>query len=183
MKKNKPVQGLPETLIIAGLARSGKDTAAYLICEKFGYVKFNLSDVLAEELERRGEQVTKEAMAGLGDELRAKEGMGIVARMLAAKIPAGGKVVITGARSPEEVAYIKSVRTGAKVVEIYAEGEKRFARRSNADPAERGKFFARDSADEKNKGLKTVLAGADIRIANNSSMSELRKKIMGINLA
>lgn len=183
MNKNKNAHGLPDTLIIAGLARSGKDTAAGLICEKFGYRKFNLSDVLALELKRRGEPVTKEGMAGLGDELRAKHGMDIVARMTIENVPTGGKVVITGARSPEEVAYIKSVRPGAKVVEIYAGKEKRFARRSSADAAEKSAFFARDKTDAANKGMEKVLENADIRVANNSSIRELNEKIRGILLS
>ncbi|MBU0662668.1 MAG: AAA family ATPase [Candidatus Diapherotrites archaeon] len=165
------------TIIVVGLARSGKDTAAEMLAEMLGCAKYNLSDVLADELKAQGKSVDKEALARLGDEMRAKHGMAIVAERLMERIPKNKDAVISGARSEGEVEHIKRERNGAVVLEVYAEEDARFARRSGRDPEERERFFARDKADIEKKGLKKVLEGADFRVVNNSSMDELRKEL------
>lgn len=166
-----------KTVVVVGLARSGKDTAAGMIAEKLGCRKYALSGILAEELRRRKTAATKSNMSELGDELRKRFGMAIVAEKLMERIPGSGSAVISGARSAEEIEHIKRKRPGAVVLEVFAERERRFGRRSGVDPKQRAKFFGRDDADIGNKGLRKVLENADFRISNNSSKGELRRRI------
>jgi len=167
------------TVMVVGLARSGKDTAANIIAEKMGCKKFVLSDILAAELKKRNIKITKKRMSEIGEGMRKEHGMAIVAEKLMKKISPGESAVISGARSVEEVEYIKSMRQGTVVLEIFAGKEERFVRRSGADSQGRKEFFERDRGDIEGKGLKKVLENANFRILNNSSMGELRTKIVG----
>lgn len=161
-------------LAITGLARSGKDTAAKYISEKYGFKWFDFSrDVLLDELKRRKQPLTKENMSSLGDELRKKYGQDALAQKLAEKIKKSGasKVVASGVRSPEEAECLKKNAERFVLVKIAADTKKRIKRSGNA------KLMARDEQDIKGKGMSKVLEMADINIENNGTVEELYQKI------
>ncbi|MFH1545422.1 MAG: AAA family ATPase [archaeon] len=167
-------------IIVVGLARSGKDTVAEFIERDYGLKKFVLSDVLAEELRKRGRKVSKKGMVELGDELRKKHGMDIVARKLYKKIiksKSKKDVLIVGARSIEEVNYFRKRMKKIFIVKIETPLKERFSRRSSLDPSTLKEFRKRDLIDKKNKGMEKVLSKADYIIKNNSGKMELHKKI------
>ncbi len=164
-------------IILTGLARSGKDTVADYLAQKYGYRKYVLSDILAELLRGAGKEATKPNMAMLGDELREKEGMEAVGRRLMDKIKERDRVVIVGARSMEEVDFIKRKLNGAILVRVNSLAGERFKRRSYNDPNTAEEFFERDDIDLKNKGFEKVLKNADFILENNSTLWELHKKI------
>ncbi|AJF59666.1 MAG: AAA family ATPase [Candidatus Diapherotrites archaeon] len=164
-------------LIVVGLARSGKDSVADYLAERHGFSKYVLSDVLAEELERRNEIASKENMNLLGDELRAKHGMAVIAERLLKKIREKGNLAIVGPRSIEEILAIRKKFPEAKIIEVRAAPEKRFERRSPLDPVEEKKFFERDSNDLEKKGLRKVLNKKDFLIENRGDLKGLHLKI------
>ncbi len=165
-------------IIVVGLARSGKDTFADYLVEKYGFSKFVFSDMLAEELVKRGEEVTKENMSRLGNELRAKEGMDAVAKRLVEKLKGVGnnKLVLVGPRSVEEVNYVKGKLGKVIVVETYAKKESRFKRRSDKDPGKEKEFFGRDEGDIETKGLGEVLKMTDRILENKGSLKDFYMK-------
>jgi len=163
-------------LIIAltGLARSGKDTAAKYISEKYGFRWFDFSrDVLAGELKNRGVALTKDNMSSIGDELRKKYGQDILAQRLVEKIKKSGakSAVVSGVRSPQEVYYLKSHSERFLMIKLIADPNKRIRRSDNAD------ISSRDERDIKNKGLAKVLEMADATIENNGTVEDLYRKI------
>ncbi|MBU4246433.1 MAG: AAA family ATPase [Nanoarchaeota archaeon] len=161
-------------IAITGLARSGKDTAAKYISEKYGFVWFDFSrDVLAGELKKHELPLTKENMSAAGDKLRKKYGQDALAQRLVEKIKESGakSVIISGVRSPEEAIYLKSNSEIFMLINLVADANKRIKRSGNAD------IERRDEQDIKNKGLAKVLEMADITIENNSTVNELYKKI------
>jgi len=167
------------TIIVVGLARSGKDTFADYLVEKYGFSKLVFSDMLAEELEKRGEKATKENMSRLGDELRREEGMDAVAKRLvekAGKIK-NEKLVLVGPRSVEEVNYVKKALGKAVVVETYAKDTSRFGRRGETDPQSETGFFGRDKGDIDRKGLGEVLKMTDRIVENNKDLRSFHMKI------
>ncbi len=164
-------------LALAGLARSGKDTAAKYISGKYGLKWFDFSrDILLEELKARNLKPTKENMSALGDELRKKHGPDALAQRLVEKIKESGakSVVVSGVRSPEEAGYLKSHSERFLLIKLVSETDKRIKRSGNAD------IGARDECDIKNKGLANVLEMADTTIENNSTVDELYRKIDGV---
>lgn len=165
-------------ICLTSLARAGKDTFADYLVDHYGFVKLNLSDVLKEELLRQGLEPNKENMSLLGDTWRQKYGMDVVMRKTLENAKKCSNVVITGARSVEEITYLKSNAKDVVVISIKADAKIRFMRKNNDDKQSWSEFFARDQRDIENKGLSKVLGMADYAMTNNfSSKEEFYKEI------
>lgn len=165
-------------IIITGLARSGKDTVANMLKEK-DYAVFVFSDCLFDEVRKRNLELTKMNMSQVGDELRKERGMDVVAQLVfdKAKNANSEKAVFVGARSLEEVEYLKKNLEKCILVRVVAESDRRFDRKNSQDAQNRDEFFARDERDVKNKGLGKVIESADEEIENNSDFEALKKDV------
>ena len=164
-------------IILTGLARSGKSfSASYLKSRGFNSLVF--SGILAKECEKKGLKPTKMNLSLVGDELRKKLGMGALGRLILKKIKSDKEdYILDGSRSVEEIEEIKKRYPNAKLVFIDALPDIRFSRRNEKDPKDKKTFFSRDEIDIKNKGLGKVINMADIRVENNGSAEELKKKL------
>jgi len=163
-------------VVIVGLARSGKDTVADYIAQKYGYAKYTFSDVLKEMLEEKGIPPKKKKMIELGDMLRGQSGMDIVARLLDKKIREEDNLLLVGPRSIEEIEYFRMKFPDLKVVKVVARTNQRFQRKSELDPNEKGEFYDRDAIDLENKGFSKVIEAADYQINNFSTTDDLYKE-------
>src|SRR3989344_921020 len=159
-------------IIIVGLARAGKDTAADYISEKYGYSKYTFSSVLGEMIGKRGEEATKGKMIKLGDMVRKKMGMDAVAKMLDKKVLEKDNVLLVGPRSPEEIEYFRKKFPNLLVVRIVAKDEERYERKSELDPKGKREFFGRDEQDLVSKGFQKALDGAKFEIKNTSTQEK-----------
>ena len=164
---------IEKAILIVGLARTGKDTAANYLVQKHGYVSITFSDLLGEELVRRGKPNTKMNQAELGDELRAKDGMDAVAKLGMEKAETHSKVVFVGARSVEEIELVKQNSKLTRVIKLESSLENRSSRKGDRTDADQQTLKKRDFIDIENKGLGKVLEIADITICNNNSKEEL----------
>ena len=162
---------------ITGLARSGKNTAAEYLSSLYGFKVFTPSDVIKTELMRRGIVISKENISKLGDLMREEFGRNVIAVKTLEKASNFPKVAITGIRSPEEVKYFRYEADKFYLLCIEAKEDKRFSRRSKADPQFRSAFFERDNRDIENKGLGKVIEKADYVIKNNHTKNNLYKKV------
>ena len=163
-------------IILTGLARSGKDTFADFLEKDFGFKKLVFSDFLKAEVAKRGLEISKENLAIVGDGLRKKDGMSVVARLLWDNAKNFEKVVASGCRSVEEIEFLKRRCKNAVLVCVKAKASERFERKLESDPQNSRDFFARDEMDIQNKGLDKVIELADITIENNSTLEDLKKK-------
>ena len=161
---------------LTGPAQAGKDTVADYIVENYGFKKVSFSDILDEELKKRGLEITKMNRSKLGDDLRKKGGMGVLAEILLKRIDSPD-VVIPNFRSPEEVVYIRSKTSGFHLILIETDAKKRYERRSNIDPDNFEEFVARDERDFKNKGMESVFIMADHSLHNDGNLEELHEQI------
>lgn len=162
---------------ITALARAGKDTFADYLVSNYGFVKLNMSDVLKEELIKKGKEPNKLNMSLLGDEWRAKFGNDIVIRRILEKAQSHRNVVITGIRSPEEAEYLKVAAQNFFLVAVEASQDVRYDRRNKLDPQRRVEFFSRDQIDIEHKGLGEVMAIADYRVSNESTLEDYQRRI------
>lgn len=171
---NVPKTPLKAKMIIGvtALARAGKDTFALYLKEKYGFQTLNMSDVLADELARRGMEPTKDNRSLLGDEWRKQHGMDIVIRKTLEKAQAYDNVVITGVRSVEEVDFLRNNSKGFCLVAVVADQDIRFSRIGSLDPETPEAFTARDERDVKNKGLGKVIGAAEHTLTNNYTIHE-----------
>lgn len=161
---------------LTGFARSGKDTVASYLVKNYGFKAFAFSDIIIEHLKKMNREVTKENMSLLGDELRKEFGNDVMAQFLWERVKNFDKIVITGFRSPAEVAFFKA-KTRCILIYVEADAEIRFRRRTAEDPETKKAFFERDERDKKNKGLDVVIDEADYTLENNGTKEELYRRV------
>jgi len=166
------------SIVLAGLARSGKDTAADFLVKKFKFKKYVMSDFIKEELKKKRLPQTKEMLSFYGDKLRKWKGMDAVAKMVYRKIGKKRNCIITGARSPEEIEFFKKKLSNVFVVAVNAPLQKRFKRQQAIKRINLRKFRERDERDKKKKGLNKAINKADFVLQNNSTKKVLQQKIL-----
>ena len=169
-------------IAFTGFARSGKDTAADYVAEKYGFEKIVMSDWLTEKLARQGREDTKINHALIGKELRDEFGSDIVAKKVFEKAQKNGfeKILVVGPRSVSEIEFFKKNIPNFVLIAIESAKGKRFGRRSNKDEQTKESFFKRDKYDSEKFELGKVIGLADHIIENNSTIDEFQKAIDGL---
>jgi len=166
---------------LTGTNGAGKgEVAAYFVRKGFAYR--SLSDVLREELARRGEAVSRDGLIRIGNELRAAQGADILARRVMAEI--SGPSVIDSIRNPEEIAYLRT-RPGFVLLAVDAPVEVRYerVRERGRDESARtlDQFIAkeREELDGSPTGqrLRRCMELADAVIRNDGTLEELFRKL------
>ncbi len=149
-------EGSSDVITLAGYPRSGKDTVAGML-ERYGYRKVVFSELLRERfVKEKGREPTKMDLAEYGKELRERYGRGAVAELLRG---IEGKVVLVGARSPEEV----------RGVLVWVEADEDVRR-------ERGAKKERDEI-ERSFGIEELRKRADYVLYNNGTLEELEEQV------
>src|SRR5262245_22052440 len=111
---------------LTGKNAAGKgEVAQYLQRKSFYY--YSLSDVIREEIRRRGEEPTRERLIIVGNELRQRHGANILAERILAKIEDDKHYIIDSIRNPAEVDAFRAAKH-FKLIRIEAPAEIRFQR-------------------------------------------------------
>ncbi len=169
---------------LTGKNGSGKGEAARFLTES-GYEYYSLSDILREELTARGQQVTRERLISIGNELRAAHGAGALAERTLAKLGAEAHAVVDSIRNPFEVEALRR-RRDFHLLSIDAEPEVRFervkARRREGDPDTYEAFLeveAREAQtpDPTTQQMNRTAEMADAVVFNNGTVEELRDQV------
>lgn len=163
---------------------AGKGEAAeYLKKKSFYYL--SLSDVIREELEKQGKEITRENLIEKGNQLREKLGAGALGRITAEKVQEDKNYVIDSIRTPAEVEELQKLK-GFFLVHITAPARIRFERmkqrnREN-DPDSYEKFLEFEQKELENKektkqNLKQTFLMAKKQIRNDETLGEVYKKL------
>jgi dephospho-CoA kinase len=168
---------------LTGKRGSGKDTMADYLKAKYGFrVLTYTNDVLAPILKGQGKEVTRENLIALALNLRASGGKHIITKLLCEKIEARGLWAVSGVRYPEEVDYFKEKFGRAFVlVEVCCHIEKRHERvvkrgTKGEGHMTMGEFMAIEEK-ETEKVINDTIKLAALRIENNGSVNDFRRKI------
>jgi len=168
-----------KVIAISGMPGAGKGVASEA-GKSLGFEVFVLGDVIREETERRGIEPTPKNMGNVMLELRANEGVAVVAKRLLPKIESVGSstVIVEGVRSMHELQELQS-KYEAITVAIHASPRTRFqrllSRKRSDDPKTWEVFFERDSR-ELNVGLGHVIALADLVLINEGTIVDLQSE-------
>lgn len=173
----------------------GKASMAKLLVEK-GFIPLVFSDVINEELIKRGIPITRKSQQDFGNELRETFGAGEIARRLIARIEKassetavsekkGKNYVLDGIRNPGEVEVLRQSKDFF-LIAIESSQENRFKRiierNMDRDPKTWEEFLAADSRDfddgtEHGLQIKKCMKLADYTIENNGSFDDFKNKI------
>jgi len=160
---------------------SGKDVVREVFRE-LGFPIVVMGDEVRAEAERKGLPPTPENLGKIMLQLRAKEGVGVLAKRCLPKIQALNSrvVVVDGIRSLDEVAEFKKTYPGLRIVAVHASPKTRFERllkRNRSDDPKNWKTFNKRDMRELSVGLGNVIATADIMAVNEGTMEDFKQKI------
>src|SRR5262245_37132530 len=170
---------------VAGLYASGKGEAVQFLVAR-SFAAFSLSDVIREELARRGERESRERMIEVGNALRAAGGAGALAERLLPRLQRDRNTVIDSIRHPAEVEVLRRVSSRFRLIWIDAAEEERLtrirARARDGDPGsleELRRLEGRElgGADASGQQLLAVRALADDVLVNDGSLAQLHEQL------
>ena len=173
---------------IGGTNGSGKDTVGHLLADKYGYFFVSVTDLLRDELARRGLPPAREHMRELSAEWRRENGLGVLVdkamELYAGQVHEYTGIVMASLRNSGEVEHVHEL--GGTVIWVDADPKVRYERvqknsaaRGEARAVDDRKSFDDFLADEEVEMHHTgdratldmagVKAGADITITNDGS--------------
>lgn len=171
-------------LAIVGLPGSGKTTAIEAIVD-LGIV-VTMGDVVRNEAKRRNIESSGSNLGKIAEELRKKDGPGIIAKKCVDLIikKKDNIIFIDGIRSLAEVSIFRKFWK-FPIIAIIVDEKKRlrrlFKRFRSDDPKDLEELKERDNRELK-FGLDEVIEEADYKINNNSTVDDLKKKVREVVL-
>lgn len=169
---------------LVGLIGSGKDVVSNILCEKYGFEKIVMGDIVREFATKLGRTHSRDDLQRTQKEYREKYGDEFFGKEVVKKIKENrwSKVVINGIRIPEDVKVPKrEFGDDMVVVLIDAEPRLRFERlrkRKRVGDPDTFKEFQRQEENEKKLfNFKGVLKYVDYIIDNNSTLEELERNV------
>jgi len=175
---------------LTGKNGSGKGEVARFLKER-GFEYLSLSDVLREEVKRRGKSLTRAQLILAGNELRKKFGPDILAKRVLEHIDTDKNYVIDSIRHPSEAKALKS-RNGFVLLNITASPRIRFERlkkrRRESDPKTFREFVKLEQTEAKSsiksdQQLNQTLKLADHTVSNTGTLEAFQSKITKIVMA
>ncbi len=163
---------------------AGKDKVAHYLVEhhEFGY--FSLSDILREELKKKGLPITRENLIAEGNAQRQAKGAGVLAERALAELEGVKAGVVVSIRNPGEVSTLRK-RDDFILVAVDAPVQLRYERakaRSRSDDAKTLEEFIRDeqaelAGNENEQQLERIFRMCDWVIVNDGTLEELYAKV------
>ncbi len=169
---------------LTGRNAAGKGEAAEFLKIK-GFYYLSLSDVLREEIQKRGMSVSRERLVEMGRELRRTHGDGYLAECILERLEPDKNYVVDSFRHPGEVEVFRRA-PAFYLVSVEAAPEIRFERirqrNRESDPSGLDEFKALEAAEagsRHSEGQQLDATGqlADFRIGNNGPLQEFHSKI------
>jgi dCMP deaminase len=169
---------------LTGKNASGKGVVAEYLKERSFYY-LSLSDEIRGEIERRGQEITRDALIQVGNELREKHGVAVLAERIISKIEDDKNYIIDSIRHPAEVDALRK-NGNFKLLNIDASKEVRFQRIKQrgreSDPQGYEEFLLLEdkeasNADEIKQQVEKCQDLADVTITNNGSLEDLCQEI------
>ncbi|MEE9593327.1 MAG: AAA family ATPase [Thermoplasmata archaeon] len=165
-----------KALCVTGMPGSGKEAFLELAAER-GLPVIRMGDVVRQEADRRGIDLTDVGVGGMADREREQHGMDIWAHRTLERI-ATDRVIIDGLRSLEELdTFTQRFTDGVVLVAVHASQKTRYqriARRARQDDIDSETAFRTRDRRELRWGLGGVIALADEIVVNEGDLEAFR---------
>lgn len=181
---------------LGGTNGSGKDTVGHMLAERRGFLFVSASDLLREELRRRGLSLERENLSALSAEWRREHGMAVLVDKAVEYFQAQEKsykgLAIASLRHPGEAERIREL--GGKTVWVDADPKVRYERimsrqRGSEDNKTYEQFLAEEQAEMQPSGddatlnMTAVRDQADSTLENNGTNISAFKEQASAELA
>lgn len=169
---------------LVGKNAAGKGEVAKFL-ETIGYTYFSLSDVLRDELNKVGEQITRRSLTDFANKLRSSKGPGVLAELVSKKIEHDGNYAIDSIRHPAEVHALQNL-SNFYLLAIEADSKIRFdrmkSRHRESDPETYEEFLEQEILEaagkrETDQQLNKTIDMCDARIENSETLEVLHEKV------
>jgi dCMP deaminase len=169
---------------LTGTNGAGKTAVSEYLINR-GFEHYSLSDEIRDETRRRGQEITRDILIEVGNELREKFGPGILAERILLKLEKDHNYVVDSIRNPYEVEVLKR-RKDFILLAVEADQAIRFERtrmRGRENAAQTLDQFICEEAREleslnpANQQLHATRRKADIVINNNETIENLHLKL------
>jgi len=171
---------------LVGTLGSGKGSVGKLF-ERKGFEIRVFSDVLKQELIKKGIEINRTNLQNIGNKIRNNEGNNALAKRLIRSLDLRKDCVIDGIRNPGEVEELK--KNGFVILLIDAPQKIRFKRMLNRDSEKDPKTWEeflkiekRDLGEENKSGqqVRKCMQMADLKLINDSNMENLNNKLTDV---
>lgn len=176
-KNNRKIIGL------TGKNASGKGVAAQAFIDS-GYTYVSLSDALRKEAEKRGMSHSREDLIQLGQDLRKKEGPGVLAAKTIAAFTPDTSYVVDSIRHPAEIEFLKNAGNFTLIgvdAPVQIRYERAMKRGRDESAITLDDFIAMEerenSSDKLGQQLNECLALVDILFQNDKTVDDLTLRI------
>jgi len=172
---------------LTGKNGAGKGAVADYLKSK-GFYYYSLSDVIREEVMQRGEEVTRDRLTEVGNELRHRSGNGYLAQKILSRLQFDKNYVVDSFRHPDEVNVFRT-SSRFSLIAVVADPSVRFmrirARGREKDPATYEEFLVTEQREAANPGserqqLEATECLADVKMPNEGSFEELHEKVQAV---
>lgn len=168
---------------ISGNYASGKDSVAEIL-QKMNFYHVSYSDLLREELKKRNQPITRDALITVGNELRQHYGADILSQLAAQKVLDGENYVFTSIRNPAEVKFLQA-RSDFLLINVTSPEKVRLqriiARNRENDPQTLAELQHKEALENKKdihgQQLNTVAKMAKVTLINDSTLENLQHKV------
>lgn len=172
---------------VTGTIGAGKDTIADYLVEKYSFVHHSCSDVIRDEVARRGEEESRKMLREIGIDLRSKYGAGVLGERMLEKIIKNKetKTAITSLRHPDEIKALQT-RGNFHLLSVDAKVGLRFERlrkrNRKGDSATLEKFKQDEAKEMKGQGvghqqIEACMARANHRVLNDGTFADLYSEV------
>jgi dCMP deaminase len=180
-----------DTVIIGLTGRNGAgkgEVAKFL--QEAGFHSHSLSDIIREEIRKKGGKVTRKRLIEAGTRLREREGLGVLAERTLKKLSTDRNYVVDSIRNPEEVKVLRR-RSDFFLLNVSAPRSARFdrvkKRKRENDPRTLSEFVRLEEKEFRgeNPAGQQIFATekhADAVISNAASLEDLRERVRTIVL-
>lgn len=164
---------------LTGFDCSGKTIVGEYLTSSKKFSHISISDIICEEVVKRGLMPTREVLMDVGNDMREKEGTDVLMKRACEKVDkeTSDKIVIESIRNPGEVEYFRKMTHGFYLIGVVASPRVRFTRMKKrgklGDPKTWKEFQEIEARDngigEKKTGqqIKKCMKLTDFRVLNN----------------
>ncbi|HYF97122.1 MAG TPA: AAA family ATPase [Patescibacteria group bacterium] len=155
---------------ISGTNGSGKDTVGKILQDEYGFLFVSVTDILRNELIKRGQTPEREYLRELSAEWRRKDGLGILIdkaiKIYESKDNQYNGLVVSSLRNAGEADRVHEL--GGKVVWVDANPEIRYKRisgrgRGAEDDKTYEEFLGEEQDEMKSSGDETTIAVVEVK--------------------